>query len=120
MKRRYQTWYADEVQKQLNDNVPVEQVKVEMPASIITHENANWMISAWLALQQHSEMAINGFRKQAYNMLSIRSLAKNVLYMALQLALYSLLYYITIPISKVLHSNCFKFGCNGPHSSKYD
>ena len=63
MKRRFQTWYAAEVKKQLNDNIPIEQVKVEMPASIIKNESANWMMSAWQALQKRPEVAINGFRK---------------------------------------------------------
>ena len=63
MKRRFQTWYAAEVEKQLNDDIPIEQVKVEMPASIIKNESAKWMMSAWQDLQKRPDMAINGFRK---------------------------------------------------------
>ena len=63
MKRRFQTWYAAEVEKQLNDDIPIEQVKVEMPASIIKNKSDKWMMSAWQALQKHPDMAINGFRK---------------------------------------------------------
>ena len=63
MKKRFQTWYAEEVQKQLQDNVPLDQVKVEMPASIMKIKSANWMISSWQALQQRPDVATNGFRK---------------------------------------------------------
>ena len=38
MKRKFQVWYAEEVRKQLQDNVPIDGVKVEMPASIIKNE----------------------------------------------------------------------------------
>ena len=63
MKRRFQTWYAAEVEKQLNDDIPIEQVKVEMPASIIKNKSARWMVSAWQALQRQPDVAINGYRK---------------------------------------------------------
>ena len=63
MKRRFQTRYAAEVKKQLNDDIPIEQVKVELPASIIKNESAKWMMSAWQALPKHPDIAINGFRK---------------------------------------------------------
>ena len=32
MKKRFQTWYAEQVQKQLQEGVAINQVKVEMPA----------------------------------------------------------------------------------------
>ena len=63
MKRRFRTWYAAEVEKQLNDDIPIEQVKVEMPASIIKNKSAKWMMSAWQALQRQPDVAINGCRK---------------------------------------------------------
>ena len=63
MKRRFQIWYAEEVEKQLNNNIPVEQLKVEVPAAIIKNKSASWMMSAWQELQQRSDVAINGFRK---------------------------------------------------------
>ena len=63
MKKAFQGWYAEEVQKQLHDNIPLNEVKVEMPASLIKHKSANWMISSWQALEQRPDIAINGFRK---------------------------------------------------------
>ena len=50
MKQRFQVWYAEEVQKQLQDKVPLDQVKVDMPSSVIKNKSANWMIS-WQTLK---------------------------------------------------------------------
>ena len=63
MKRLFQIWYAEEVEKQLNNNILVEQLKVEMSAAIIKNKSASWMMSAWQELQQRSDVAINRFRK---------------------------------------------------------
>ena len=63
MKWRFQIWYAEEVQKQLLDKVPLDQVKIDMPSSVIKNKSANWMISSWQTLQGQPEVAINGFRK---------------------------------------------------------
>ena len=43
--------------------MPLDQVKVEMPVSIIKNKSANWMISSWQALEQRPDVAVNGFRK---------------------------------------------------------
>ena len=51
MKRRFHVWYAEEVQKQLQDKVPFDQVKVDMPSSVFKKKSANWMISSWQTLQ---------------------------------------------------------------------
>ena len=68
MKKRFQVWYADEVQKQLKD-VPVDQVKVDLTVAIdltvtvIKDKCTNWIISSWQALQERPDVAINEFRK---------------------------------------------------------
>ena len=62
MKRRFQQWYAEEVQKQLKA-IPIEEVKVEMPTSIIKNKSSQWLIDSWQATKQRPEFAINGFRK---------------------------------------------------------
>lgn len=41
MKQRFQVWYAEEVQKQLQDKVPLDQVKIDMPSSVIKNRSAN-------------------------------------------------------------------------------
>ena len=62
MKKRYQLWYAEEVQKLLMET-PAGSVKVDVPAVIIKHQSANWIVSTWNAIQDHPEVAINGFKK---------------------------------------------------------
>lgn len=62
MKKRFQSWYAAEVQKQLKE-VPLGEVKVDVAAAAIKTKSANWIISAWQALEGRPEVAINGFKK---------------------------------------------------------
>uniref|UniRef100_A0A1X7TZ08 DDE-1 domain-containing protein n=1 Tax=Amphimedon queenslandica TaxID=400682 RepID=A0A1X7TZ08_AMPQE len=63
MKKHFQGWYATEVQKQMQNNVAVSDLKVEMPTSLLKNASANWIISTWSSLQQRPQIAINGFRK---------------------------------------------------------
>ena len=62
MKKRFQSWYAAEVQKQLKE-VPVGEVKVDVASTAIKTKSANWTISAWQALEGRPEVAVNGFKK---------------------------------------------------------
>jgi hypothetical protein len=62
MKKRFQSWYAAEVQKQLKD-VPLGEVKVDVASAAIKTKSANWIISAWQALEGRPEVAVNGFKK---------------------------------------------------------
>ena len=61
LKKRFQAWYASEVQKQLKE-VPVDKVKVDVTASAIKARSASWIISSWQAIEQRSDITINGFR----------------------------------------------------------
>ena len=47
MKKQFQTWYFEQVQKQLQEGVPINQAKVEMPASVMKKLSANWIMSTW-------------------------------------------------------------------------
>ena len=62
MKKKFQYWYAAEVQKQLKE-VPLGEVKVDMAAATIKTKNTNWIISAWQALVERPEVAVSGFKK---------------------------------------------------------
>lgn len=46
MKKRFQRWYADEVQKQLKD-VKLEDVKVNLTTAAIKCKSADGIISTW-------------------------------------------------------------------------
>ena len=56
MKKRFQMWYAHQVQQQLQEGVPVNQVKVEMPASLMKNQSASWIISTWEVLKSRPEL----------------------------------------------------------------
>ena len=62
MKKRFQSWYAAEVQKHLND-IPLGEVKVDAASTAIKTKSARWIISAWQALEGRPEVAVNGFKK---------------------------------------------------------
>ena len=62
LKKKFQSWYAAEIQKQLKE-VPVDKVKVDLTAAAIKPKSACWFFSAWHSIEERPEMAINGFRK---------------------------------------------------------
>lgn len=63
MRKRFQTWCADNVRRQLEEGTPLEDVKVNMALSAVKNHSTNWMIQSWEALSQRSEIAVNGFEK---------------------------------------------------------
>lgn len=60
MKKRFQLWYASEVQEQLKES---KSVKVDVSMAAVKHRSANWIISTWSEIEGRPEIAINGFRK---------------------------------------------------------
>ena len=46
LKAKFQTWYANEVKKQLLKDIPLEEVKVNVTATAIKHKSANWSFSS--------------------------------------------------------------------------
>ena len=62
LQKKFQSWYAAEIQKQLKE-VPVDKVKVDLTAAAIKPKSASWFFSAWHSIKERPEMAINGFRK---------------------------------------------------------
>ena len=50
------------MKKQL-DTVALDQVKVDVGLQVVKNPNANWIISAWQALERRPEVAVNGFIK---------------------------------------------------------
>ena len=62
-KQSFHSWYAEEVQSQLQWSVPVHEVKVDVRASIIKAKSMNWFISAWESIKKCPDIVINGFKK---------------------------------------------------------
>ena len=57
MKKKFQTRYSEQVQKQLQEGVPINEVKVGMPASVMRNLSTSCMMSTWEALKSRSELA---------------------------------------------------------------
>ena len=61
LKRKFQTWYAAEIQEQLKE-VPVDEVKVDVTAAAMP-KSASWIFSAWHSIEEQPGIAVNGFRR---------------------------------------------------------
>ena len=62
LKSKFQTWYASEMQKQLQ-TTPVADVKVDVAAATIKPQSAAWIVSAWQAITMRPDIVVNGFCK---------------------------------------------------------
>ena len=63
IKQCFHSWYAQEVQSQLQSSVPVHEVKVDVRASIVKAKSINWFISGWESIKTRPDIVINGFKK---------------------------------------------------------
>ena len=50
-----------------SETIPVNQVQVDVSLSIVRCPSANWIISGWQALEERSDVAINGFKISGIN-----------------------------------------------------
>ena len=46
LKKRFHTWYAEEIQKQLKADVPVHNATVGVRAAVIKAKSAGWLIAS--------------------------------------------------------------------------
>ena len=58
MKRTFQTWYAKEMQQQLNTKTSLNNIKIRM--SIIKPKSASWLMSS---VEEIRSRPINGFQR---------------------------------------------------------
>lgn len=63
MRKRFHLWYAEQVQQKLQEGIGVNEVKVEMPASIMKNLSAKKMMATWDELKCRAELPINGYQK---------------------------------------------------------
>ena len=59
MKKQLQLQYAGEAFELLKAS---KLVRVDVSASAVKHRSANWIMSTWKEIQDHPDIAINGFR----------------------------------------------------------
>ena len=62
MKRKFQTWYAKEMQQQLITNISLNNVKIDFRMSVIKPKSASWLMSSVEEIRSRPLLAINGFR----------------------------------------------------------
>ena len=62
MKQHFQSWYAEEVQKQLANGTAIQDVKIDTRTSVLKPKSANWLIGSLDSLYQKPEIVINGFK----------------------------------------------------------
>ena len=63
LRKCFKLFYANEVQKQLINNIPVNQVKIDLTLSAIKTKSASWIMSSWNEVEKRADVAINGFEK---------------------------------------------------------
>ena len=65
MKKHFQAWYAEEVEKQLVGGTDIKDVKVDTRTSILKPKSANWLIGALESLSKKPEIVLNGLERLA-------------------------------------------------------
>ena len=62
MRTRFQSWYADEIQRQLKE-MPIDKVRIDLTAPVVKSNCARWLIAVVQNLQERPVVAINGFKE---------------------------------------------------------
>ena len=50
LRKCFHSWYAGDVQKQLQSGVALSNVKIDVSASVIKEKSLHWFVSAWESL----------------------------------------------------------------------
>ena len=63
MKSSFSRWYADEVRQALDQGVSLDNLKVDLRASLIKPLHANWLMLAMSTLHDKPDVVCRGFEK---------------------------------------------------------
>ena len=65
MRKKFATWYADEIKKQLDPGVPTESIDVNLKLTSLNALHANWLIElcSVLTTDDGRETVLNGWKK---------------------------------------------------------
>ena len=63
MEQHFQSWFAEEVHKQLKSGVAIQHIKIDTRTSTLKPMGVNWLMGSLRSLAQKTEMVLNGFRK---------------------------------------------------------
>ena len=62
MKDKFQKWYTDQIQKQVNDGKGVYEVDIDTQLSRMKPIHAQWLISIYDKLRNSEQLIVNGFK----------------------------------------------------------
>ena len=65
LQQSFKRWYAEQVQKQMENGIPVEEVKVDLRISVLKELEAKWMLSVYDYLNPDVALLRRDSRKQA-------------------------------------------------------
>ena len=65
MRKKFATWYADEIKKQMDAGVPTESIDVNLKLTSLNALHANWLIELCnvLTTDDGRETVLNGWKK---------------------------------------------------------
>ena len=63
IKRRFVNWYSDKVKAQLDNEISIQEVKVQMPLSKMKPLAARWLVGAFDYLQDNEQFDVSGFKQ---------------------------------------------------------
>ena len=63
LREKFRTWYAEQVEKQLQAGVEATAVTVNMGMPVMKELGAKWLTSMYDKLQREKTIIINGFKK---------------------------------------------------------
>ena len=65
MKKKFVTWYTNEVKKKIEERVPIESVEIDLSFTRITPTHALWLIKLFnfLTSEEGKKTILNGWKK---------------------------------------------------------
>ena len=63
LRREVQSWYSLQIEKQMKEGVKAHEINVDTRISIIKPGHANWVISFYDYMKNHSDIVLAGRRK---------------------------------------------------------
>ena len=65
MKKKFVTWYANEVKKKIEEGVPIESVEIDLSLARIKQTHALWLIELFnfLTSEEGKKTILNGWKK---------------------------------------------------------
>ena len=63
MKANFSRWYANEVKEALDQGINIQEIKVDLKATVVKPLHANWLMMSISSLKSKSDIIKRGFEK---------------------------------------------------------